>query len=363
MLIFVLVLIRTTFAQQLLCYAGPGDVYTGNVSLTDRGDVCEKWSSQKLIKLNEPIDHNFCRVLLQMSSRPYCVYNGQKRSCNVPTCDRSTLRFKGASFLLTRTDPVTYYPILAQQIKLYFQISELKVSPAVLVKVESQQDPSQHMSLVIKNGYLSVVVSLHFYFVEKFVFGGPVSVGEVHYVAVNRYRNNLTVQLNQTTLHINLNSKESTFLVYPYQITVGDNYFGCMTGLSVGTWVRKEGGKLDLFADKPLQLYTASLPGKALDDFTIQLPNTASIRSDMCMFAPTTRVTNHYDDKPKSDTIRGNSLQASDVLSPVNNGVLDRRSVIIISTAVSLVMSLALLTLVCVKKNQHTAISRHSLDV
>ena len=47
--------------KQCLTLCVAGDVYTGNVSLTDRGDVCEKWSSQKLIKLNEPIDHNFCR--------------------------------------------------------------------------------------------------------------------------------------------------------------------------------------------------------------------------------------------------------------------------------------------------------------
>ena len=38
-----------------------GDVYTGSINVTARGDPCDSWSQQSVITLEEELDHNFCR--------------------------------------------------------------------------------------------------------------------------------------------------------------------------------------------------------------------------------------------------------------------------------------------------------------
>ena len=65
--------------------------------------------------------------------------------------------------MLTMTYPVN---------RLYqiFQIFDVRKSAAVLVRVESKYDATQHISLILRNGFLKLVVSLHSYFVERVSF-------------------------------------------------------------------------------------------------------------------------------------------------------------------------------------------------
>ena len=62
-------------------------------------------------------------MLLQMSSGPFCVYKGQKQSCNVPSCDKSAVLFTGAGITVSRRDGAAK-PALAvlQQITFYFKV-------------------------------------------------------------------------------------------------------------------------------------------------------------------------------------------------------------------------------------------------
>jgi hypothetical protein len=58
--------------------------------------------------------------------------------------------------------------------------------------------------------------------------------------------------------------QETEFLVSPYQILIGDNYYGCMTGLSIGTWVQV-GETISLLSDRPFPLYDGQFNAKFYD--------------------------------------------------------------------------------------------------
>jgi len=370
MLIHFLVLIGLTVAQQELCYKGPGDVYTGFINVTTKGDPCESWSQQSVIALEEKLDHNFCRVLNNMTNTPYCVYNGQKQTCDVPMCDSSTFRFEGSSILFYRNfTEYPNFPIIAQQINFYFKVREAhdvfvrrkeEARPLpVLVQVQSSYDRSrQHMSVILQNGFLKLVVSLNSYNSETFVFGGPVSYSDVHYVSVNRSRSLVFVQLNDTVSNFTLTSKETEFLVSPYQIVIGDNYYGCMTGLSIGTWVQV-GETISLLSDRPFPLYD----GSEIKEFTIRNTATGTApRQEQCMFAPTTFVRNSYVQERSPDPITESSPEAAVEVVP-KKGALDRRSIIIISVALGVIFALTLVTVICVKRNQQFSPQNYNLEV
>ena len=55
-------------------------------------------------------------------------------------------------------------------------------------------------------------------FFPQFVFGGPVSYGDVHYVSVNRSRSLVFVQLNDTTSNFTLTSQVRKFVARNFQI-------------------------------------------------------------------------------------------------------------------------------------------------
>jgi len=371
MLIYLLVLIGLSVAQQELCYKGPGDVYTGFINVTTKGDSCESWSQQSVIALEEELDHNFCRVLNNMTNTPYCVFNGQKQTCDVPVCDISTLRFKGSSILFFRniTD-YPNYPIVAQQINFYFKVNEAhdnfvqkkeeKTRPLpVLVRVKSSNANSrQHVSVILQNRFLKLVVSLDSYNTEKFVFGGPVSYGDVHYVSVNRSRSLIFVQLNDTVSNFTLTSKDTEFLVSPYQVLIGDNYYGCMTGLSIGTWIQI-GQTVELLSDRPFPLYD----GSEIKEFTIRNAATGTApQLEQCMFAPTTFVKNSYVQERSPNPVTETSSEAAVEVIP-RKGTLDRRSIIIISVALGVIFILTLVTLICVKRNQQFTPQGYNLEV
>lgn len=371
MLIYFLVLIGLSVAQQELCYKGPGDVYTGFINVTTKGDSCESWSQQSVIALEKELNHNYCRVLNNMTNTPYCIYNGQKQSCDVPICDESTLRFEG-SFILFFRNATQYpnYPIVAQQINFYFKVSEThdqfeqkekeKTRPLpVLVQVKSSNGSSrQHISVILQNGFLKLVISLDSYNSETFVFGGPVSYGDVHYVSVNRSRSLVFVQLNDTTSNFTLTSQDTEFLVSPYQVLIGDNYYGCMTGLSIGTWVQI-GKSVKLLIDRPFPLYD----GSEIKEFTIRNAATGSApQRDLCMFAPTTFVRNSYTQPTSPDAVTETSSEAAVEVVP-KRGSLDQRSIIIISVALGVIFTLTLVTLICVKRNQHFTPQGYNLEV
>lgn len=362
MLIHLLALIGLTVAQQELCYKGPGDVYTGFINRTTKGDSCEPWSQQSLITLEEEVNHSYCRVFQNMSSTPYCVYSGQRQPCDVAKCDVSTLRFQGFNFLFFRnTTNYPNYPIVAQQINFYFKhdvVSDDPRPPAVLVQVKSRNDSKQHMSVILQNGFLKLVVSLDSYNTERFVFGGPVSYGDVHYVSVNRSRSQVFVQLNETISNFTLTSKDTEFLVSPYQVMVGDNYFGCMTGLSIGTWIQNA-QTVELLSDRPFPLYD----GSEIKQFTIRNAKTGTPLSEQCMFAPTTVVRNSYMMKERSSpTLTENQPEAAVEIVP-KKGTLDQRSIIIISVALGVIFTLTLVTLICVKRNQEFTPQGYNLEV
>lgn len=371
MLIHLLVLVGLSTAQQELCYKGPGDVYTGNINVTARGDPCDPWSQQSVIALEEELDHNYCRVLNNMTTSPYCVYNGQKQRCDVPTCDSSCLKFAGSSILFYRnTTKYPNFPIVAQQINFYFRVSkdhdvfirekEENTRPVpILVQVKSSKSFSrQHLTIVLQNGFLKLLVSLDSYITDKFVFGGPVSYNEVHYVSVNRTRSTVFVQLNKTLSNFTLTSKDTEFLVSPYQIIIGENYYGCMTGLSVGTWIKVD-NDLQLLADRPFPLYD----GTEIREFTIRNGATGTApRMEQCMFAPTTFVRDYYIAEQTPGTIIGDTVEAAVEVVP-KRGSLDRRSIIIISVALGVILSLTLVTVICVKRNQHLSPQGYNLEV
>lgn len=362
MLLVFLVLLGQVYAQQELCYEGPGNIYSGSVNVTAGGAPCESWAEQSLISLDKPVDHNYCRVYLQMSSRPYCVYRGQKQSCDISTCDKSTLRFQGSGFALSRdsNEVERNFPIVVQRIDFYFKVDELRRSEAVLVRVQSLKDPRQHMSVILQNGFLKLIISLDSYNAEKFVFGGPVRTSEVHYISVNRSRANIFVTLNDTVSNYTLANRETTFLVSPYSVTVGENFWGCMTGLSVGTWLQLDTkSPPSLRTDKPLMLFT----GEDIDDFTLRLAKLGTPYKEMCMFAPTTSITRTtpvlYSVEEASIE---NSVEAS-IERKSLKGALDQRSIIIISVAIGVIVSLSVMTLICVRKNQDYTPQGYNLEV
>lgn len=371
MLIHFLVLIGLTVAQQELCYKGPGDLYTGSINLTTKGDPCELWSQQSVIALEEKLEHNFCRVLNNMTNTPYCIYNGQKQTCNVPTCDSSALRFQGSSILFYRNiSSNPNYPIVAQQINFYFKVSkdhdELLRSKGeetrrvpILVQVRSKFERSrQHLSVILQNKFLKLVVSMDSYNTETFVFGGPISYGDIHYISVNRSRSLVFVQLNETISNFTLTSKDTEFLVSPYQVLIGDNYYGCMTGLSIGSWV-EIGENINLISDRPFPLYD----GSEIEEFTIKNADTGTApRQEQCMFAPTTFVSDSYVKERSPEPVTESTPEAAVEIIP-KKGSLDQRSIIIISVALGVIFTLTLVTLICVKKNQQLQAQGYNLEV
>ena len=66
--------------------------------------------------------------------------------------------------MLTMTYPVN------RLYQIFRQIFDVRKSAAVLVRVESKYDATQHISLILRNGFLKLVVSLHSYFVERVSF-------------------------------------------------------------------------------------------------------------------------------------------------------------------------------------------------
>ena len=75
--------------------------------------------------------------------------------------------------------------------------------------------------------------------------------------------------------------QDTEFLVSPYQVMVGDNYFGCMTGLSIGTWIQNA-QTVELLSDRPFPLYD----GKMLFCYNPRKLLTKSVRKLYCRFCP-----------------------------------------------------------------------------
>lgn len=378
MQIFLLVLFAwTSSAQQELCYEGPGDQYSGFINVTDNGEPCDVWSDQQLISdLTGPqYKHNYCRVYQEMSSRPYCVYNGQKRNCDVPICDPSTLLFDGSSLIIVRNTTLRNQPIIAQQINFYFRVDRIDKSEATLVQVATAQEnaTNQFLSVVLQNGFLKLLVSLDSYNTERVVFGGPLKTGAVHYVSVNRTGVKLSMRLNDTYSNFTLDNQDTTFLMSPYQIKIGDRYNGCMSGLSVGTWVQRE-SDVKLFTDKPFNLFT----NRDISEYTLRRTRKGTPISRMCMFAPATIVTDFYSRGAAAaasgytipDDVTENNVELQEVASgdgkgagKESGGMLDRNSIIIISISLGVIIVLTAVTMYCVRRNQHYTPQGYNLEV
>lgn len=390
MLIYLLVLLQGLNSLQQLCYDGKGNSYSGNVNVTAGGEPCDAWSLQKLVIPAKNLPHNYCRMLLQMSSGPFCVYKGQKQSCNVPSCDKSAVLFTGAGITVSRRDGAAK-PALAvlQQITFYFKVDSISNKEAVLVEVRSAMDESQYFSIRLQNGFVKLRLMLDSYKEEVFYFGGPVSLGDVHYVSVNRQRQALVMKFNETVTNATIeqlsqgptnitefirketeaayladmqkynitlpgswsenpeNKNDTNILVAPYTILVGQGYKGCMAGLSVGTWVKQNPLTFDLSVDRPLNLYG----GVDLGEYTIRRSQLSEPTLTQCMFAPNTYIEDFNYAEPVME------INESEVGSGEKRslpGGIDLTSIVIISSALGFIFILTGVTVYCMRRNRHS---------
>lgn len=347
MLIYLLVLLQGLNSLQQLCYDGKGNSYSGNVNVTAGGEPCDAWSQQELVIPAKNLPHNFCRMLLQMSSGPFCVYKGQKQSCDVPSCDKSAVLFTGAGITVSRKDGATK-PALAvlQQITFYFKVDSISNKEAVLVEVRSAMDESQYFSIRLQNGFVKLKLMLDSYKEEVFYFGGPVNVGDVHYVSVNRQRQALVMKFNETVANATI-EQDTNILVAPYTILVGQGYKGCMAGLSVGTWVKQNPLTFDLSVDRPLNLYG----GVDLGEYTIRRSQLSEPALTQCMFAPNTYIDDVNYVEP---VIEINESEIGSGEKRSLPGGIDLTSIVIISSALGFIFILTGMTVYCMRRNRHS---------
>jgi len=391
MLIYLLVLLQGLHSLQQLCYDGKGNSYSGYVNVTAGGEPCDNWSQQELVLPARNLPHNYCRMLLQMSSGPFCVYKGQKQSCDVPPCDKSAVLFTGAGITVSRKDGATK-PALAvlQQITFYFKVDSISNKEAVLVEVRSAMDESQYFSIRLQNGYVKLKLMLDSYREEVFYFGGPVNLGDVHYVSVNRQRQDLVMKFNTTVTNATIeqtsngptnitdyirkqteeaylaemqkynitvsdrlsntilkNKNDTNILVAPYTILVGQGYKGCMAGLSVGTWVKQNALSFDLSVDRPLNLYG----GVDLGEYTIKRSQLSEPALTQCMYAPNTYI---EDVEYVEPIIEINESEVGSGEKRSLPGGIDLTSIVIISSALGFIFILTGMTVYCMRRNRHS---------